>query len=91
VARAWQRRADHIDGFAYIFDRVETAVFVDARPPHDFRSDMIGCAVNMQLNEVDAANTDGRSIKAPASSYLPTTRIVPRKESVVRHFPKREA
>jgi len=49
-----------IDGFAYIFDRDETAVFVDARPTQDFRSNTIACAVNIQPGEADAANNDGR-------------------------------
>lgn len=49
-----------IVGFLYIFDRDETAVFVDARPPEDFRSNSIACAVNIQPGEADAANNDGR-------------------------------
>jgi rhodanese-related sulfurtransferase len=49
-----------IDGFAYIFDRDETAVFVDAHPPQDFRSETVACAVNIQHGEADAANNDGR-------------------------------
>lgn len=48
------------DGFAYIFNRDETAVFVDARAPQDFRADTIACAVNVQPGEADAANNDGR-------------------------------
>src|SRR5437588_9801482 len=48
------------DGFAYIFNRDETAVFVDARPPEDFRADTVACAVNIQPGEATAANDDGR-------------------------------
>ena len=48
------------DGFAYIFNRDQTAVFVDARPPQDFRADTIACAVNIQPGEADAANNAGR-------------------------------
>jgi rhodanese-related sulfurtransferase len=48
------------DGFDYIFNRDETAVFVDARAPQDFRADTIACAVNIQPGEADAANNDGR-------------------------------
>ena len=49
-----------IDGFAYIFNRDETAVFVDARSPQDFRADTVACAVNVQPGEATAANDDGR-------------------------------
>ena len=47
-------------GLAYIFSRDETAVFVDARAPQDFRADTIACAVNIQPGEADAANNDAR-------------------------------
>ena len=49
-----------LDGFAYIFNRDFTAVFVDARTPEVFRADTVACAVNVQKDEADAANTDGR-------------------------------
>jgi rhodanese-related sulfurtransferase len=48
------------NGFAYVFNRDETAVFVDARTPQDFRADSIACSVNVQPGEADAANNDGR-------------------------------
>ena len=49
-----------IEGFAYIFNRDETAVFVDARAQQDFRADTVTCAVNIQPGEATAANDDGR-------------------------------
>ena len=49
-----------LDGFAYIFNNVRTAVFVDARPPQDFFADTVACAVNVQPGEATAANDDGR-------------------------------
>ena len=49
-----------LDGFAYIFNRDFTAVFVDARAPEAFRADTVACSVNVQKDEADAANTDGR-------------------------------
>src|SRR6267142_2491077 len=48
------------DGFAYIFNRDRTAVFVDARTPQDFLADTVACAVNIQPGEATAANDDGR-------------------------------
>jgi rhodanese-related sulfurtransferase len=48
------------DGFAYIFNRDHTAVFVDARTPQEFRADTVACAVNIQPGEATAANDDGR-------------------------------
>jgi len=48
------------EGFAYIFSRDGTAVFVDARPPQDFLADSVACAVNIQPSEATAANDDGR-------------------------------
>jgi len=48
------------DGFAYIFNRDDTAVFVDARTPQDFLADTVACAVNTQPGEATAANDDGR-------------------------------
>lgn len=48
------------DGFAYIFNRDRTAVFVDARTSQDFRADTVACAVNIQPGEATAANDDGR-------------------------------
>jgi rhodanese-related sulfurtransferase len=48
------------DGFAYIFNRDHTAVFVDARTPQDFLADTVACAVNIQPGEATAANDDGR-------------------------------
>src|SRR5213075_1074528 len=49
-----------LDGFAYISNHDETAVFVDARPPQDFRANTIACSVNIQAGEATAANDDGR-------------------------------
>jgi rhodanese-related sulfurtransferase len=48
------------NGFAYIFNRDRTAVFVDARPPQDFLTDTVACAVSIQPGEATAANDDGR-------------------------------
>ena len=48
------------EGFAYIFNRDHTAVFVDARTPQDFLADTVTCAVNIQPGEATAANDDGR-------------------------------
>src|ERR1700686_348392 len=48
------------DGFAYIFNRDRTAVYVDARTPQDFLADTVTCAVNVQPGEAAAANDDGR-------------------------------
>src|SRR5438132_3423355 len=48
------------EGFAYIFNRDHTAVFVDARTPEVFRDDTVACAVNIQPGEAAAANEDGR-------------------------------
>jgi rhodanese-related sulfurtransferase len=48
------------DGLAYIFNRDETAVFVDARSPEAFRAETITCAVNIGPGEAEAANNDGR-------------------------------
>src|SRR6266513_1949917 len=48
------------EGFAYIFNRDHTAVFVDARTPQDFLDDTVTCAVNIQPGEANAANDDGR-------------------------------
>jgi len=52
-------RTDFV-GFAYIFNRDHTAVFVDARTPQDFLADTVACAVNIQSGEATAANDDGR-------------------------------
>jgi rhodanese-related sulfurtransferase len=49
-----------LDGFAYIFNRDFTSVFVDARKPEVFRADTVACAVNVQAGEATAANDDGR-------------------------------
>jgi rhodanese-related sulfurtransferase len=49
-----------LDGFAYIFNGDQTAVFVDARAPEAFRHDTVACAVNIQPGEATAANDDGR-------------------------------
>ena len=48
------------EGFAYIFNRDHTAVFVDARTPQDFLADTVTCAVSIQPGEATAANDDGR-------------------------------
>jgi len=48
------------EGFAYIFNRDRTAVFVDARTSQDFVADTVACAVNIQPGEATAANDDGR-------------------------------
>jgi rhodanese-related sulfurtransferase len=49
-----------LQGFAYIFNRDHTAVFVDARTQNAFRDDTVACAVNVQPGEATAANDDGR-------------------------------
>jgi rhodanese-related sulfurtransferase len=49
-----------LQGFAYIFNRDQTAVFVDARTPDAFRDETVACAVNVQPGEATAANDDGR-------------------------------
>lgn len=49
-----------LEGFAYIFNRDFTSVFVDARKPERFRADTVACAVNIQPGEANAANDDGR-------------------------------
>ena len=49
-----------LEGFAYIFNRDFTSVFVDARKPEAFRDDTVACAVNIQPGEANAANDDGR-------------------------------
>jgi len=49
-----------LDGFAYIFNRDQTAIFVDARSPQEFSADTVACAVNIQPGEATAANDDGR-------------------------------
>jgi len=52
VARHWATRCKtDFEGFAYIFSRDRTAVFVDARPPQDFLADSVACAVNIQPSE----------------------------------------
>ena len=48
------------EGFAYIFNRDETAVFVDARGKEAFKQNTVACAVNVQPGEATAANDDGR-------------------------------
>lgn len=47
-------------GFEYIFNRDDTAVFVDARASQDFRAETMACAVNIQPGEAEVANEDGR-------------------------------
>lgn len=47
-------------GFEYIFNRDDTAVFVDARPPQTSRGETVACAVNIQPGEAEVANEDGR-------------------------------
>jgi rhodanese-related sulfurtransferase len=47
-------------GFAYIYNRDLTAVFVDARSPDAFLDNTVACAVNIQPGEATAANDDGR-------------------------------
>jgi len=47
-------------GFAYIYNRDLTAVFVDARSPDAFLDKTVACAVNVQPGEATAANDDGR-------------------------------
>jgi len=62
------------EGFAYIFNRDHTAVFVDARTPQDFLADTVTCAVKHPARRSDCANDDGRLplwTKARAWSSLP--------------------
>jgi rhodanese-related sulfurtransferase len=49
-----------LSGFAYIYNRDQTAVFVDARSPEAFRDNTVACAVNVRSGEATAANDDGR-------------------------------
>ena len=47
-------------GFEYIFNRDDTAIFVDARAPQDSNAETLACAVNIQPGEAEVANEDGR-------------------------------
>jgi len=47
-------------GFQYVFGKDKTAVFVDARSKEEFQAGTIPGAVNLQAEEIDAANKDGR-------------------------------
>jgi len=47
-------------GFEYIFNRDDTAIFVDARAPQDSNAETVACAVNIQPGEAEVANEDGR-------------------------------
>ena len=49
-----------LSGLVYILKGDQTAVFVDVRSPELFKADTIPNAVNIQKDEVKAANEDGR-------------------------------
>jgi rhodanese-related sulfurtransferase len=49
-----------MEGFRYIYSGDKTAVFVDARSKDEFTKATIPGAVNVQLGEVEVANTDDR-------------------------------
>jgi rhodanese-related sulfurtransferase len=49
-----------LSGFKQIFSLDKTAVFIDARSKELFKAGTLSGAVNLQANEIEAANTDGR-------------------------------
>ena len=49
-----------LPGFRQVFSLDKAAVFVDARSKEEFKTGSVPCAVNLQANEIDAANDDGR-------------------------------
>ena len=49
-----------LDGFKYVFSSDKTAFFIDARSKDEFNSGSMPGANNLQADEIDAANDDGR-------------------------------
>jgi rhodanese-related sulfurtransferase len=49
-----------LEGFRYIIQKDETAVFVDARSKAEFAKETVPSAVNIQQGEAEKANEDGR-------------------------------
>ena len=47
-------------GFRYVFSSDKTAFFIDARSKEEFNSGSVPGAKNLQADEIDAANDDGR-------------------------------
>lgn len=61
VWRAFGNTAEtSISGFKYVYGSDKTAVFVDARNKDEYKTGTIAGAVNLQANEIEAANNDGR-------------------------------
>jgi rhodanese-related sulfurtransferase len=49
-----------LEGIRHVFDADNTAVFVDARPPEQFRAGSLRGAHNIPVDQVTAAKDDGR-------------------------------
>jgi rhodanese-related sulfurtransferase len=49
-----------LPGLKHVFTSDKTAVFVDARTKEEFKTGSLPGAVNLQANELEAANQDGR-------------------------------
>lgn len=61
VWRAFGNPAEtSLPGFKYVLSADKTAVFVDARSREAFKSGSVPGAVNIQPDEIEAANQDGR-------------------------------
>jgi len=61
IWRAFGNAAEtSLSGFKYIFALDKTAVFVDARSRAEYNAGTLPGAVNLQANEIEAANNDGR-------------------------------
>jgi len=61
VWRAFGNTAEtSMSGFRYIHKLDKTAVFVDARSKEEYKAGSIPGAVNLQANEIETANNDGR-------------------------------
>ena len=61
VWRAFGNTAEtSLSGFKYVYGSDKTAVFVDARNTDEYKAGTIAGAVNLQANEIEAANNDGR-------------------------------
>jgi rhodanese-related sulfurtransferase len=61
VWRAFGNTAEtSLSGFKYVYGSDKTAVFVDARNKDEYKAGTIAGAVNLQANEIEAANNDGR-------------------------------
>ena len=61
VWRAFGSTAEtSLSGFKYVFSLDKTAVFVDARSREEYSSGTVKGAVNLQADDIEAANKDGR-------------------------------